>query len=399
VFGSVWDSTLPDKRASLGRLFATWTGVFGPDVLERVKVHMAAPGVPQLLPQQPQVLLQPQPVQVFQGGYTATGTGPAVVTLPPGAYVSAMPQPVVSLAPQPFGSGGGAPIQVQYLPPAQVQQYVAPPQAVAGLVPGMQPPPSPPHAGWQQSQPALDPRLRRRSPSPMIVGGWPGQQQQQQQQQPGVMPAQLSDLLSSLAQTGVLRGAPPAYNREDPVLRTTEMTPAYIKVTVAADPPPLPRTARPACLRTPSPLSPQVGHAERWVQGALWLRRCLGRMLLHEFHLLQLIEARTHQNAAYRDWYAGNVSTNSCCKSAERATAGRPQSQRHVAACCVWSLVWQCWSQCWCGSQTRGAAGLSRTEANHNQHPAHRQHSLLVAVRIALKGAALLQHISLLTTI
>ncbi|KAI8465306.1 MAG: hypothetical protein J3K34DRAFT_396199 [Monoraphidium minutum] len=114
VFGSVWDSTLPDKRASLSRLLATWSGVFPADVLSCIKARMAASaagggaaaqplqGVPQ------PVLLQPgvQMLQVAPGGY---GPAPPVVTLQAGTYVPG-PQPVAALPPQQHyqgHSGGG----------------------------------------------------------------------------------------------------------------------------------------------------------------------------------------------------------------------------------------------------------------------------------------------------
>lgn len=63
--------------------------------------------------------------------------------------------------------------------------------------------------------------------------GLPPQQQQHAARQPspaaGGVPAGLSNLLSSLAQTGVLRGPGPR-PQDDPALRTTELSAAFVKV-------------------------------------------------------------------------------------------------------------------------------------------------------------------------
>ncbi|GBF95115.1 hypothetical protein Rsub_07699 [Raphidocelis subcapitata] len=206
VFGSVWDSTLPDRRGPLSRLFATWGGVFAPEVLERVKERMVSAAPPPMQQQFPGPAPMQQVLQLPAG---------AAYGVPPGQLTT-----VVSLAP---------PVQLQ-LGPMQLPHYAPPTmqfQPPSGMLP-----PSPQHGGWpqhqhhqqqqqQQQQMPFDPRLRRsRSP----YGG-----PEQQQQQP-LAPGQLSSLLSSLAQTGILKApAAAAAWTDDPALRTTELAPAFIK--------------------------------------------------------------------------------------------------------------------------------------------------------------------------
>jgi len=214
---------LPERRATLSRLLGTWgSGVFPADVLERVKARMvsAAP------PQQPQIILQQaaQPMQVVhvaQGGY---GAQPQVVALPPTTYGM---QQVMHLMP---------PVQQHYAPQQQ-------PITVVLQQPGV--PPSPQHHAhaWQhqqQQQHAMHQQhQRQRSPSPYG-----------QFQQPGGVPTNLSDLLSSLAQTGVLKGAG-ACPQDDPALKTTELTPAFIKVNALRAPTLTPLSALPPSLHPP----------------------------------------------------------------------------------------------------------------------------------------------------
>lgn len=222
VFGAVWDSALPERRAPLSRLFATWGGVFPAQVLERVQARMVSAAPP---PMQQQHL---PPMQQQQ--HVLHVPGAAAYGVPP-----LQPTTVVSLAP---------PVQLQ-LGPMQLPQYAPPPmhlQAPAVMLPPGALPPSPQRGGWpqqqhqqqhlQQQQMPFDPR--RRSPSP-----YGGPQQQQR-----LAPGHLSSLLSSLAQTGILKA--PAARADDPALRTTELTPAFVKVIAARA-----LTARPSPRRPP----------------------------------------------------------------------------------------------------------------------------------------------------
>jgi hypothetical protein len=256
VFGAVWDSTLPERRATLSRLFATWGGVFPPDVLERVKGRMLAAPVPQQV-----ALPPPAPHPLPSAGVQMMHVpGPAAYGVPPPHVVSLPPAP-------PYGSGGGGPPPLMQLPPAPapvaLPPYGAPPQQQQHMGPmdmgpmsmGMGMPGGPlqmqPHEAFyppQQHPPPHQPHLAPRPRSPSPYGQQPPPLQQQQPYlgaPPHGVPAGLGDLLSSLAQTGVLRGAP-GRPQDDPALATTELAPAFIKVSARA------RAADPRC-RAPTP--------------------------------------------------------------------------------------------------------------------------------------------------
>lgn len=294
VFGAVWSSAMQDKRTSLSKLFNTWTGVFPQPVIDQVAARMvstsqaAMPAVAPLTMGTTTILVQ-QPQQAATGYVLASGGAPvqAVVLAP------AQQQPQQQFGGYGYSSGGAvamAPQQPMHMqqpqqqnqlyfgqqqPAAQVPMYAAGPGGGQQQQPGYPPrhqspmhaglpsappagppqyggsngyaPVSPPHA-WQQQQPPPQVGYSRRSPSPMPpqhqqpqhpgYGGAAHRSPARQQQQPAPAPAQpqmtsqaISSLLASLAKTGVLAAASQAASPEaDPALRTTEFSPAFLKV-------------------------------------------------------------------------------------------------------------------------------------------------------------------------
>jgi hypothetical protein len=209
------------------------------------------------------------------------------------------------------------------------------------MLPGA--PPSPGHGQWpgappQPQQPQLQPlpqhhlAPRPRSPSP--YGQQQQPQQQQQQQYPGPpppgMPAQLSDLLSSLAQTGILQGMPAGPRpQDDPTLRTTELSPAFVKVN---SDPGRARTPRSHSIAAPSQPRPQVAPLCR-------APRCrLAPACRLTAALACLARERSPLVVQHRAARRGSTAMISRAVPSERARA-KPES-RASAEVLLWSGAW-----------------------------------------------------------
>lgn len=222
VFGAVWETTLQEKRASLSRLYGTWTGVLPAPVLARVQERMASPigaataqqrqqppraaqpqpaPVPQVLQVQPQQHQQQQQQPILQMPTHMTFTVPGQL---PGQQLHVLQQQPQLLGPQQFMGlhqpqqptfmqlAGGLmvpvlpqqilqPIPLQQHPQLQQQQPMLvqhnTPQHIMQAAPVTLPPVSPAHPGWvppQQQQQQLvaaggaGPMLRRSPGSPAV---------------------------------------------------------------------------------------------------------------------------------------------------------------------------------------------------------------------------------------
>ncbi|WIA19514.1 hypothetical protein OEZ85_004125 [Tetradesmus obliquus] len=188
VFGAVWETTLQEKRASLSRLYGTWTGVLPAPVLARVQERMASPigAATAQQRQQPPRAAQPQPALVPQ---------------------------VLQVQPQQHQQQ-----QQQQQPILQMPAHMTFTVPVPTQLDAMRGPPPPPaarsSAGQQQQQ-------GRKSGSPMPTSGQ-------------LTSDALSQLLSNLAGTGVLaKGGGGAAEDAAKVQKVKDFQPAFLKETHA----------------------------------------------------------------------------------------------------------------------------------------------------------------------
>lgn len=288
VFGNVWDTCLQEKRASLTRLFGTWTAIFPSQVLDKVKARMVSSSgsapVVQPISSTQAVVAGPQPVPVpisygmpatmnmaagnmnmmagttnmlmphahFPGfaGFSVTVPGNAGAPMPMFVTSSGLPgvqyatgSYVLSSSQQPPAATYGLPLQPTTHANMPMLHSHIPTQAQQQMLQvGMQPV-SPPHASLQQPQQypqPTQPQPSRRSPSPL-----PTEQPAYPKPRPMVskarspLPAvnnsqwtqlQLNSLLSNLAKDGLVAPTGGSSPTEDPAIKTTEFSAAFIKV-------------------------------------------------------------------------------------------------------------------------------------------------------------------------